>query len=351
MYKMSAGYACVLVKMLSAQGLDVDRLCLESGLDRNLADISGSFCERSAIYRLLDLAAQACGDPDIGLKTAEHFHPGMFQIVGYTMMSSSNLKNAFERLAHFSPLIGTGFTLFVVQEQQDYRLATFDHHQRGSIKPRQYTDASLAALLGAYRWLSDSKSLKPLSVEFSYPQPKDIHEHQQLFGCELRFGAAYDSILFDGEELLRPSSMANEPLAKLHESYANGQLDLLNDSTVVCRIRALITERLSQAQRQGQCNMESIAAALSISKRTLQRALEKAGTQFSNILNHMRQQLADFYLRHSHFNMHHVTHLLGFHDHSSFHKACLRWFGMTPGQYRACQQSLEAREIKILPAR
>ncbi|WP_339499713.1 AraC family transcriptional regulator [Pseudomonas silesiensis] len=351
MYKMSAGYACVLVKMLSAQGLDVDRLCLESGLDRNLADISGSFCERSAIYRLLDLAAQACGDPDIGLKTAGHFHPGMFQIVGYTMMSSSNLKNAFERLAHFSPLIGTGFTLFVVQEQQDYRLATFDHHQRGSIKPRQYTDASLAVLLGAYRWLSDSKSLKPLSVEFSYPQPKDIHEHQQLFGCELRFGAAYDSILFDGEELLRPSSMANEPLAKLHESYANGQLELLNDSTVVCRIRALITERLSQAQRQGQCNMESIAAALSISKRTLQRALEKAGTQFSNILNHMRQQLADFYLRHSHFNMQHVTYLLGFHDHSSFHKACLRWFGMTPGQYRACQQSLEAREIRILPAR
>ncbi|VVO15881.1 AraC family transcriptional regulator [Pseudomonas fluorescens] len=351
MYRMSAGYACVLMKMLSAQGLDVDRLCQESGLDRQLAAIPGSFCERSTIYRLLDLAAQASGDPNIGLRSAEHFHPGMFQIVGYTMMSSSNLKNAFERLTHFSPLIGTGFTMLVVQEQQHYRLATFDHHQRGSIKPRQYTDASLAALLGVYRWLSGSKSLRPLSVEFSYPQPKDIHEHQQLFGCELRFGAAYDSILFDGEELLRPLRMANEALAKLHESYANGQLDLLNDSTVVCRIRALIAERLSQAQPQGQCNMESIAAALSISKRTLQRALEKAGTQFTNILNHMRQQLADFYLRHSHFNMQHVTYLLGFHDHSSFHKACLRWFGMTPGQYRACQESLEAKGNKILLAR
>ncbi|VVN72791.1 AraC family transcriptional regulator [Pseudomonas fluorescens] len=351
MYRMSAGYACVLMKMLSAQGLDVDRLCQESGLDRQLAAIPGSFCERSTIYRLLDLAAQASGDPNIGLRSAEHFHPGMFQIVGYTMMSSSNLKNAFERLTHFSPLIGTGFTMLVVQEQQHYRLATFDHHQRGSIKPRQYTDASLAALLGVYRWLGGNKSSRPLSVEFSYPQPKDIHEHQQLFGCELRFGAAYDSILFDGEELLRPLRMANEALAKLHESYANGQLDLLNDSTVVCRIRALIAERLSQAQPQGQCNMESIAAALSISKRTLQRALEKAGTQFTNILNHMRQQLADFYLRHSHFNMQHVTYLLGFHDHSSFHKACLRWFGMTPGQYRACQESLEAKDNKILLAR
>ncbi|MEX5668988.1 AraC family transcriptional regulator ligand-binding domain-containing protein, partial [Pseudomonas neuropathica] len=84
MYKMSAGYACVLMKMLSAQGLDVDHLCQESGLDTKLTAIPGSFCERSTIYRLLGLAAQASGDPDIGLKSAEHFHPGMFQIVGYT---------------------------------------------------------------------------------------------------------------------------------------------------------------------------------------------------------------------------------------------------------------------------
>jgi AraC-like DNA-binding protein len=81
--------------------------------------------------------------------------------------------------------------------------------------------------------------------------------------------------------------------------------------------------------------MESIATVLNISKRTLQRALEKEGAQFKDVLNDVRRQLADFYLRHSHFNMKHVTHLLGFHDHSSFHKACIRWFSMTPGQYRA----------------
>ncbi|WP_349294218.1 AraC family transcriptional regulator [Pseudomonas svalbardensis] len=350
MYRISSGYARVLVNTLSAQGLDANSLCQEAGLDIKLADIPGSFCKRSTIYRLWYLSAQASSDPDIGLKAYDNFHPGIFQIVGYTMMSSLNLKNAFERLVHFSPLIGTGFTLFVVQEQQHYRLVTLNHHQRGSIKPRQYTDASLATLLGVYRWLSGGKSPQPLSVEFSYPQPDDIYEHQQLFGCELRFGAVYDSILFDGEELLRPLSMANEALAKLHDSYAKFQLDLMDDFTVVCRIRALITERLSLGQSQAQYDMESIAAALNVSKRTLQRALEKAGTQFTDILNYVRQQLADFYLRHSHFNMQHVTYLLGFHDHSGFHKACLRWFGMTPGQYRANELSLEAMETKTLLA-
>ncbi|MNR58939.1 HTH-type transcriptional regulator VirS [compost metagenome] len=59
--------------------------------------------------------------------------------------------------------------------------------------------------------------------------------------------------------------------------------------------------------------------------------------------NAVRRQLADFYLRHSHFNMKHVAYLLGFHDHSSFNKACSRWFGMTPGQYRA-DESFEIQE-------
>ena len=122
MYRMSSGYASVLVNTLSAQGLDVASLCQEAGLDMKIANKPGAFCERRAIYRLWDLAAQASGDPDIGLKAYGSFHPGSFQIVGYTMMSSLNLKKALERLVRFSPLIGTGFSLFFTSEQQNYRL-------------------------------------------------------------------------------------------------------------------------------------------------------------------------------------------------------------------------------------
>jgi AraC-like DNA-binding protein len=330
---MSSGYASVLVNTLSVQGLDVASLCREAGLDIDLANNPGAFCERRAVYRLWDLAAQASGDPDIGLKACGSFHPGSFQIVGYTMMSSLNLKKALERLVRFSPLIGTGFSLFFTSEQQNYRLSGLDHQQKGSVKPRQYTDAGLAALLGFCRKLAGGNSPQPLSVGFTYPEPEDTSEHRRLFGCALHFDAAYDSILFDEQELLRPLSMANEALAVLHDSFAEAQLDLLFGFSIVGRIRALITERLSQGQRQ--CDMESIAAELNISKRTLQRALEKDGAQFKDVQNAVRRQLADFYLRHSHFNMKHVAYLLGFHDHSSFNKACSRWFGMTPGQYRA----------------
>src|SRR3990167_10748034 len=133
MYKMSSGYASVLVNTLSAQGLDVASLCREAGLDIDLADQPGAFCERKTIYRLWELAAKASGDQDIGLRAYGSFHPGSFQIIGYTMMSSLNLKNALERLVRFSPLIGTGFSLFFVPEREHYRMASLDHQQSGSI--------------------------------------------------------------------------------------------------------------------------------------------------------------------------------------------------------------------------
>ncbi|MFJ7108419.1 AraC family transcriptional regulator [Pseudomonas sp. NPDC098740] len=333
MYRMSSGYASVLVNTLLAQGLDVASLCREAGMDMESVNNPGAYCERRAIYRLWELGAQAAGDPDIGLKAYGNFHPGNLQIVGYTMMSSLNLKKALERLVRFSPLISTGFSLFFLPEQQHHRLAALDHQQKGSVKPRQYSDAGMASLLGFCRWLAGGNLPRPLSVEFAYPEPEDTSEHQRLFGCDLHFGAAYDSILFDGQELLRPLSMANEELAVLHDSFAEARLVSLHGFTIVGRIRALITKRLSQGQ--GPCDMESIAAALNISKRTLQRTLEKDGTQFKDVQNAVRRQLAEFYLRNSRFNMKHVAYLLGFHDHSSFNKACSRWFGMTPGQYRA----------------
>ncbi|WP_449431953.1 AraC family transcriptional regulator [Pseudomonas putida] len=332
MFKVSSGYASVLLNTLSAQGLSVVDLCQAAGLDVEILCQPTAFYERSVIYRLWELAAKESGDSNIGFKTFAHVHPGSLQIVGYTMMSSLNLKKALERLVRFSPLIGTGSGLYFVQEDQNFRLAAMHLHQDGCVKPRQYTDAGLASLLGLCRWLTGGRAPRVLSVAFTYPQPADISVHQQLFDCPLIFDAAYDSILFDGADLLHQLVMANEMLATFHDSFAEAQLDQLCGFSIVGRIRALLHQRLSLGQ--GSHDMESVAAALNVSKRTLQRALEKDGTQFKDILNAVRRNMADFYLCHSHYNIKHVAYLLGFHDHSSFHKACCRWFGMSPGRYR-----------------
>lgn len=332
MFKVSTGYASVLLNTLSAIGLNVNELSQSAGLDRELLARPAAFYDRSVIFRLWELATAESGDPDIGFKCYEHVHPCSLQIVGYTMMSSLNLKRALERLVRFSPLIGSGSSPNFVQEGPNYRLSSLHLQQDNYLKPRQYTDAGLASLLGLCRWLAGGHVPRPLSVAFAYPEPADTREHQRLFDCPLVFGAVYDSILFDGQELLHPLTTANETLAALHDSFAEAQLDQLRGLTIAERIRTVLNQRLSLGQ--GPYDMESVAAGLNISKRTLQRALEKDGTQYKDVLNDLRRKMADFYLCHSQYNIKHVAYLLGFHDHSSFHKACSRWFGKSPGQYR-----------------
>lgn len=76
-----------------------------------------------------------------------------------------------------------------------------------------------------------------------------------------------------------------------------------------------------------------------MSPRTLQRGLEKEGEQFKSLLCNSRMQLANHYLRHTQYSLEEVASLLGFYDQSALHKACLRWFEMTPGRYRKEIQS------------
>lgn len=331
MYIVSASYVRGLLNMLQAQGLNVAQLCRDVELEARRLTDDDAFFERRTLYRLLERAALETEDPDIGLKVYSHFLPGSFQLVGYVMMSSPCLKDALERLIRFVPLLGSGFSASFRNDVDDsWRLSLLEHPETDSIRPRQFTDVGSAVTLGFCHWLTGACLPRPLAIEFDYPEPQDISSHQALFDCPLRFGAISTSILFDAQELLTPLNTANETLLALHEYAAQTRVSRLLGNSMVSRVRSLLSERLGEQA----CDLESTAAALAISKRTLQRSLEREGVRFKEILDSVRRQFADYYLRHSRHGYAEVAELLGFNDQSAFNKACLRWFGMPPGRYR-----------------
>lgn len=340
-YRISSSYVGTLVAMLKAEGLDVVRLCGEAGINMRLLAQEDTFFTRASAYRLMELAEQESGNPDLGLKAGAHFHPGSFQLVGYVMMTSPNLKQALEHLVRFYPLIGNGFTLTLSPEQDGHmRLVYREYFEEGIARGRAFEDAGAAALLGFCRWLMGGRQPQPLQFEFVHGEPENLPEYQQLFGCSLRFGAQHNSVLFDQKELVRPLNTANEALAVLHNRFAEFRLGQLSGAFLAGRVRALITERLGLGLEG--CDMESIALTLGLSKRTLQRSLEKEGVQFKDILSDVRRQLADYYLCRSSFSLTQVAEYLGFRDQSSFYKACLRWFGVPPGRYRVDESERNA---------
>lgn len=116
----------------------------------------------------------------------------------------------------------------------------------------------------------------------------------------------------------------------------------LHDGRTSHRVSAEITRRLAG----GEPRREEIAASLALADRTLQRRLHAERTSFQQLLDEARCELARKYLSEDRHTLHQVAGLLGFVDQSNFFRACRRWFGEPPGQYR--RRLVNTREAALL---
>jgi AraC-like DNA-binding protein len=80
--------------------------------------------------------------------------------------------------------------------------------------------------------------------------------------------------------------------------------------------------------------LESVAAELGLSPRSLRRHLQVTGASFSDLRNVIRRQFALRYLRASSLPLDAIADRLGYGDQASFTRAFREWTGISPGRYR-----------------
>ena len=100
--------------------------------------------------------------------------------------------------------------------------------------------------------------------------------------------------------------------------------------SIAMRVRATIIERLPD----GTPSQGNIAELLHVSMRSLQRRLNNENTNFKELLEGTRHELALQYIREPHRTIGEITYLLGFSEPSNFSRAFRRWTGMSPAEYR-----------------
>jgi len=110
-----------------------------------------------------------------------------------------------------------------------------------------------------------------------------------------------------------------------------------------------IENAISSFLPHGKACVEDVARALGMSQRTLARRLSAEGLTFSRVLDAMRTDLADHYLRDATLSVSQVAWLLGFQEVSAFTFAFKRWTGQTPSQFRLTGRS--GAENRLSPRR
>ncbi|MDP3846140.1 MAG: AraC family transcriptional regulator [Pseudomonas sp.] len=325
----SSSWALGIVQALEMGGVDCRSVFAALGLDYAALDDADARFSQDNMTRLWRRAVELSGNPAIGLNMAKVVRPASFHVVGYALMSSRTLKEGFTRLVRYQRIIAEGADLSFRPLGQGYGLILSIHGDR--LPPaRQSAEASLAYGLAFCRWIT-GKPISPLQICFQGDPPTDLEPYRQVFQAPLQFNAEHYALLFAQADLDIPLQTANAALAQLHDRFAGEYLARFSDSRVTHQARQVLCRLLPQ----GEPKRESVAQALCLSQRTLQRRLQEEGSSFQQLLDDTRRELVEQYLAQPNLTLLETAYLLGFADPSNFFRAFRRWFGCTPGEYRA----------------
>ncbi|GAA0759712.1 AraC family transcriptional regulator [Ideonella azotifigens] len=308
-------------------GMDLDTVLMGTGRLRSLDDV----VPRVDLADLFDTAWRAAvahtGDDAIGLKMTPRQPMLGLGSMAHLVMAADDIRCALQQFSRFTGVISptTSVGLELGPERCRVTLRVSPGHQPAA---QQRYDFMAATLLQGFFWVCGLQ-IRPLVVHHPFPAPADPGPWLEAFGAPVMFGAGEFSMEFPQSILSLPVPTADPSIADLSERLATRLLEQQGGS-LVAQVRQVVSRQLPR----GDPRREQVAAVLCMSERTLQRRLNEAGTTFHELVDDTRRELAQRFLDSGGATPTEMSFALGFSDPSNFYRACKRWFGRSPGDYR-----------------
>jgi len=329
--QISAELAGETVAWLDRQGLATQPLLDELRIDRRELAY-GRQIPAAHFAAILDFGAARTGDDYFGLHRGGEFRLESGGVLAYLAAAAETVGEALSHYQRYVSVVCDGFAT-ELQHDGDNVWLVLHVADKAWGSCRHLPEFILARTVGGLRMVT-GLHLRPLSVEFSHSRPEPVAECARLFGCEVGFARRVDAIELPRDALALRIPTADSRLGTMLRSYADGLLEKVRPQggdSLAERAAAVIAQRLSS----GEVSLSDIATRLHMSERTLRRRLKESGVTFGELVEHVRRDLADEWLRHTDFNVKHISYLLGYSEPAAFSRAYKRWTGRSPGQAAA----------------
>jgi AraC-like DNA-binding protein len=196
---------------------------------------------------------------------------------------------------------------------------------------RQRSEFRIAMLVKAMR-MASGRDVRPVRVQFAHVRSSGLQEFSRFFGCPVEFSAPCDQVLFSNGTLALPLVTADPQLLLTLRPICEAAAAALN--ATAGSLRASVESEVQRLLPQGQANLETVAKALAVSKRTLARNLAAESTTFSDVVDQLRCALALRYLEEPSLTLAQIAWRLGYQEPTSFTHAFTRWTGRSPSAAR-----------------
>ena len=316
-----------IARALEAAGVDPNTLLADIGMDpARLGDRSHRYSQEQ-VTQLWIAAVEATGDSAFGLKVARQIRPSTFDVVGYAMSCSATLRKAVERFARNARLISDSVTVEFIDQGDRYTVEV-DIQTGGQAPVFQTIDTIIAGLLLFCEWIARER-VTVVRVDFKHTATKDAKAYREIFGPNIHYDQPVNSITFRAAEFDRTIPSSNEDLASFLEEMASRIMRLPQ-----ARFTAKVREALIGQLPNGDPTKRETARLLATTERTLLRRLQEEGASYQDVLDQLRQELAQKYLRRADLSTDKISELLGFSSSSTFSRAFVRWTGQRPSDWR-----------------
>jgi AraC-like DNA-binding protein len=313
--------------LITDMGLNSANVLALAGLPADLFSRNDAKLSPIDYFNLWLGLEQAAGTEELPLMIGKAISVEAFDPSIFASLCSPNLNIALERLARFKPLIGP--MTMDVDIQQHQTCVTLECYSYTDRIPQSLCASELIFFTQLAR-LATREKIVPVVLELPQP-PKNGEPFENYFGNPIRPSKAI-RIGFTASDATRPFLTENSGMWNFFESELKQKLsDLETETTFKQRVKSALLEMLPS----GQSTIEEMASRLTMSKRTVQRKLNRESSSYKNVLNSTRKDLAQHYLARSMISPPEISFLLGYQDSNSFLRAFKSWTGTTPGEYRS----------------
>lgn len=321
------GVQAAIPGILQSLGADPEEIFAEANIDLELFNDPDNVISYAARGHLVNVCVNRTGCEHFGLLLGHVGNLSSFGLIGHLAHQAPTVRAALQTLQRYFHLHAQGARIKITVQG---KLARFSYHV---YEPQveavmQIEDGAMA---WGYNLLQElcGEGFELTSVFFLHRPPRDLRPYEKLFGVPLSFNSEHEGLYFNAAFLDQPLGRRDPDLERLLQKEVDRIQATFHDDFLDHFQRVLHSVLWVRP-----ASADELAALFSMSGRTLKRRLGEYGTNYREVSDKVKCQIACEVLQDSSMQLTDLAGLLHYHDASSFIKAFKRWKGLTPAQWR-----------------
>ncbi len=310
------------------RGISVGQALAGTGLSLSILNRPEQHVSLSQELGFLRNLRKVSKDPAIGLHVGACYPLSTFGLYGYALMSAPTMGEAIALAYQFVEL-SFAFYEHSFDLVGQSALMTMDSADYQESDIAMLSEREMMATLMILRGLLGDE-FKLGKAHLKHEKMANVRIYEQAFDAPVEFNAPVNALEFDKQLLSKPLLQCDSETAALCIDRCERIKARLDEEVgVVDEVRELMLLRPGYFP-----DIETVAAQMHVSGRTLRRRLAQHGTHFQEILDTLRFDLAREYLSNTKISIEQISALLGYSDAAHFSHAFKRWAACSPSQFR-----------------